>query len=155
MHGVGGPEQPATGDRWLAGAEIARKPWMRPACHQQPNPRSRRESVCNSVEFDSDETGLPGTSDERVGYVARAALGVHLADPDEHVVVRVVAAVLQFGHRGADHVQIGGQRVTGVGQHIGAPGQPRVVAIPGFARQQPTADRRQSGWGWQGRTRMS
>ena len=65
---------------------------------------------------------------------------VDLADPDEQIVVRVVAGVGQFEHRRPDHVEVRGQRVAGERQDVGAPRQSGVVAVAALGGQQPATD---------------
>jgi hypothetical protein len=59
-------------------------------------------------------------------------LRVDLADPDEEVVVGVVARMCQLHDGAADQMKVGGQRVAGEVEDVAAQGEPGVVAVAAF-----------------------
>jgi hypothetical protein len=66
---------------------------------------------------------------EAVAHVVRHAVSIDLAEPDEHVAVRIVRSVLEFDDRCAQYVEILGQRLTGEVRDVAAQRQAAVVPV--------------------------
>ncbi len=82
-----------------------------------------------------------GQADQAVADVGGPAVGVHIAQPDEDVRVAEAGPEPDLGADLADHVGRPAERRRGVGQHVGAALQVRVVDAPGRPGQPGTAGR--------------
>ncbi|CKS86306.1 Uncharacterised protein [Mycobacterium tuberculosis] len=83
----------------------------------------------DGVQLDADQLRRVTKAPVAVADIAGPALRVHLADPNEHVDVGVVRAVHQLDDGVSVHAEVVGEGRPGEAQHIGARGQPAVVAV--------------------------
>jgi hypothetical protein len=122
-----------------AGTEVPGEPGVSAAGDLQPNAVPGCEDVRDIRERDAQPPDLARRSigrrapDDLVGEVAGPAAGVHVAQPDEHIAVRVVRAQVQLDNRRTGHLHLLRELAGAEGQHVGARLDRRVIAAAGVA----------------------
>src|SRR5258708_19996726 len=87
-------DEPTCGERRIVGTEIPCEPWMRTTSDHEPDPVARAEAVRDGVEVNPLRR-QPGWTEpnEAVADIVGPVLGIHLAQPHEHVPIRYLAPV--------------------------------------------------------------
>lgn len=129
MHRVGSRLELPSGEYRFRGAEVSRIAGKPTTGDQHPDAGVGAESVGDGVPLDADQLRRVTKAPVAVADIAGPALRVHLADPNEHVDVGVVRAVHQLDDGVSVHAEVVGEGRPGEAQHIGARGQPAVVAV--------------------------
>src|SRR5579875_1806004 len=103
---MGGRCHSAAAHYRLTEAEVARIPGMPTAGNENADTGAGAKPVRDGVEFQPHAVGRLGQPPVAVADIARAPPRVDLADPDEHVDVRIVRGVCQLDGRGAVDAEI-------------------------------------------------